>query len=486
MNTNIRKLIKQTIRHCACLIAAALILPVQAADTLRPADFAQGVSLRTAGQEAFYRIDLPAAVYSSTAWPDMRDVRVFNAKGESLPYSLLRTRDAGGLGMSPPARIALRSFRLSGDPRKEGSAAIRIDQSPQRLSIQLSETATSTGAAEYLLSAPEANTNLPLRNLHLRWADAPANWQVRASVEGSRDLLEWETLASNHPVMDLRNGGERLVQADIPLGSDIEGVQFKYWRLRLTGADAPALTAIEASPGVIEPSTTPVSIDTTASVDKDGNALYALPRPLPVSALRILPAQTNAVLTLALEYRSNAKSPWIPLPGTVAYRLNGEAGEQRSAAVEIRDEPVMHEIRLRAIGAGWGAQAPSVTAERIPHTMIFNARDNGPYLLAWGSRAAANPAALPLKSLVPGADAATPYGITYAALGPEEALGGEERMTSESPADRAQRWQSVLMWLALVAGALSLGVLAFRLWRESQVANAEAKVRATDTASDDA
>lgn len=46
-----------------------------------PTDYATGVALETTGHSPWYRISLPQVVYQSTAWPDLRDVRVFNHLG---------------------------------------------------------------------------------------------------------------------------------------------------------------------------------------------------------------------------------------------------------------------------------------------------------------------------------------------------------------------------------------------------------------------
>ncbi|MGT8872298.1 DUF3999 family protein [Escherichia coli] len=46
-----------------------------------PTDYATGVALETTGHSPWYRISLPQVVYQSTAWPDLRDVRVLTIWG---------------------------------------------------------------------------------------------------------------------------------------------------------------------------------------------------------------------------------------------------------------------------------------------------------------------------------------------------------------------------------------------------------------------
>ena len=68
-------------------IALLLALVATAAGAEKPADFASGVPLTLEGDRAFYRVELPRAVYSGSARADLGDVRVFNADDAMVPYA---------------------------------------------------------------------------------------------------------------------------------------------------------------------------------------------------------------------------------------------------------------------------------------------------------------------------------------------------------------------------------------------------------------
>ena len=53
-------------------------------------------------------------------------------------------------------------------------------------------------------------------------------------------------------------------------------------------------------------------------------------------------------------------------------------------------------------------------------------------------------------------------------------LGGDDKRTEMSPAERAGRWQTTLVWLVLIGGAGALALLAFRLWREARLSQDQA------------
>ena len=54
----------------------------------KPLDYMQGVMLETTGASPWYRVELSPLLYQGTAWPDLRDVRVFNHQGETVPFAL--------------------------------------------------------------------------------------------------------------------------------------------------------------------------------------------------------------------------------------------------------------------------------------------------------------------------------------------------------------------------------------------------------------
>jgi len=58
------------------------------ADT--PAEYAASMPMTAQGGEALQRVELPVALYANVQHADLRDVRVFNAAGELVPYALIQ------------------------------------------------------------------------------------------------------------------------------------------------------------------------------------------------------------------------------------------------------------------------------------------------------------------------------------------------------------------------------------------------------------
>src|SRR5258708_34007745 len=68
-----------------CAVLAAASLSATAAES--PGDFAFAVPIEGLGGDALHRVAIPQAVYETAAFPDLRDLRVFNGAGEVVPYA---------------------------------------------------------------------------------------------------------------------------------------------------------------------------------------------------------------------------------------------------------------------------------------------------------------------------------------------------------------------------------------------------------------
>jgi hypothetical protein len=125
-------------------------------------------------------------------------------------------------------------------------------------------------------------------------------------------------------------------------------------------------------------------------------------------------------------------------------------------------------VRIDRGTSGLGARAPKLTLGWVPHELVFIARGEGPFQLAYGS-AVALPAQAPVESILP--EIATPDAasnrvkVAAARLGPQTVLGGDAR---RSPAPPPFPWKSVLLWIALALGVGVLAFMAIRLSRETK------------------
>jgi hypothetical protein len=448
-------------RHRAVLMAGLVtawtaLVGGQAA--LQPLDFAQGASIDPPSGQAFFRINVPDHVFTETAWPDMRDLAVFNGAGELVSFARVTPPSAEGAA----DRVALRTFRLESTLQ---SPQVEVDARVRGVELRLSSNTSRTGV-EYLLTVADEDLDRPIERLILDWQDRGTNWRQTVTVAVSADLVAWRSVAFDRPILDLRtDDGQRLRHREVGI-SPVTPRAERYWKVTFGPGIAPRLTSVEGVTTAAIAPPPPIRLPTVTRSEADGNAVYELPVPQPVDRIRITPQIQNSVLPLIVEGRETAEAPWQPITRAVAYGIVNQGADRVSEPVAVGGR-LLKSIRLRPLGASWGATPPVVEVEREPLTLVVNSRGAGPFLLAWGSRVAED-TAVSFNTLVPQAPADGAVGIPEALLGSRRTLGGPRRLTETTPAERAAAWQTTLVWAMLVGGVGALGLLAFRVWRQSQ------------------
>jgi hypothetical protein len=439
----------------------------QESSSFGPADFARGVEI-TPPPGPFFRIDLPEAVFSGAAWPDLRDVRVFNRAGEAVPFARITPPRAIG----ETRLVPLRSFRI--ETMSPGGVP-QIEFGPRERGLEMRVTPGKAGQAgvEYLLASSMPDLDAPIHRLLLEWQEREAAWRQTVTVSVSSDLESWSTVAIGRPLMDLKAAdGSRLQHREITVEPRTPN-SARYWRLQFGAGEAPTLTGVDGETRSAAPELPGVTLPTTPALAQDGAAVYELSAPQPLARLRITPQDADSVLPLLVESREQDTEDWTAIARTVVYRLNNAGAEQISDPLTVNGR-LVKAIRLRPLGTSWGSGMPIVEVERDPLALVVNARGGGPFLLAWGSRAAAD-TAVPFAQLVPNLSsdrlAEIPPGQQR---GDYRVLGGDDKRTAMSPAERAGRWQTSMVWLVLIGGAGALALLALRLWREARLSQDQA------------
>ncbi|MEN5018747.1 DUF3999 family protein [Erwinia sp. Eh17-17] len=452
---------KINLRHGVLIFALCMTAGVAANASEVPADYAYGLPLITQGSDPFYQVKLPGDVYQQTAWPDMRDLRVFNSQGVTVPFALYSSETSESKKNSWPLRV----FPMDNQPRESSEGKQVTLKSTGGIEVTLPVEGEKPLGRSLLLEIPQQGEGFypRLSGLKLTWERLPQNWQARVTILYSQDLKDWEELVGDAPLMDLTSGDNRLLLDTIDLNAD-RGVRVRYLMLVFKDGGQPENLNLSAIAG-IEASENPVQhfITLTPSVKavSESEAEYSWPTPQPLIRLKITPAQVNAVLPLEIDYRSSAQDDWQPLGNQVVYSL----GEHASEPLILQGQ-FIQAIRLKGVNQQWSGAPPLVSAEREVRKLVFNAQGSAPYMLVWGNKAAAAQA-ISLDKLIPAES--NPWLIMPEA-GKEgiQTLGGRDRLSATTEAEKSELWQKWLLWALLIIGAGGLVVLALRVWREVQ------------------
>jgi hypothetical protein len=461
------------IRAHAGLWIAAFALGAHAQS---PSDFAYRIALTTDGSTPFFRIDLPPAVYEGAVRRDLGDLRIFNGDGAPVAFAFLprpaSVREAG-------ANFELPFFPLRAESARQdlGDVAISVRRTSAGTTVDL---ATRDGKpipgerlAGYLIDASNAKEAIAALTLPLR---SGTNVSTRVRIDASDDLAAWRTIVAGAPLLALEFGGRRLTLERIEMAPTTA----KYLRVGFeAGHPAVELAEIrgEARDRAVEAPRQWRDIVGVAVRDAPGTYEFDLGGTFPVDRVSLVLPEQNTVAPTELFARASPKDEWRALASTVFYRLRQDGGEAVNPALALAGDYRYWKARVDPKSGGLGTEPPRLSFGWYPGVVVFAARGNGPFELAYGS-ARAVASALPIETLVPGYDRAKRDAASFPPARPGAVSSAQSGSALEVPID-AKRW---LLWASLVLAAVVLGWMAFSLSRQMR----DAKTSRADVPPSDA
>jgi hypothetical protein len=430
-------------RMMAGILALSIYSSLGQAQAISPKEFAYGQFAIPSREAAAYRFALPLTVYQNTFREELADLRVFNAEGVVIPFSLSRPAVQSKASKAP---VPLPLF-----PLREGARVLidgvqlTINSAGSAVNLQTQNGATRAGAVrQYLLDARMLDA--PVSALQLRWADAASEYTGRLSVEVSDDLAAWRSLVAAAPIANLRANGQTLVENRV----EFAPAKAKFWRLSWLGA-APdfELTEILAQPSAGPAESERDTLDVIGVRDPTNMQEYTfdLHAHPPVSHINVLLPEANTVVDIELSSRAAPNNPWRPVMRSGFYRIKTSDVEQRNSSLEVSSNTDRY-WRAHLVGTGNSTGAPlRLHVEWVPNELTFLAQGHPPFLLAYGN-ASANRAETDLSHLPIALE------IAPATLSPPQTLGGPTRLIAKLapfPGSRVALWSVLLLAVALLA-----------------------------------
>lgn len=459
----------------ALIFAALLATPASAEAPLGPTSFAHQAGIKLSGVGPYHQVALPLAVYAGASRADLGDLRVFNGQGEVLSYALLR-REAQAETTRSEVAVPFFPLLVPGPAATgEGEVAVTVRQGTDGtlVSVQRPAAGAKSGTLVRGVVIDASQLSGSIRSLRLLTAPSAVPLH-RYAIESSPDLQRWRPLKRDAQLVHLEHRGHRVDSDTVEWDSPAD----RY--LRLLWADpgqAPEVSAVRL--GVVETSFRQPqriwSADIAPASVQGGVYDYAWVGQLPLDKLRINLPQINTLAPLAIQrqttrfsrHRQRAEAHWETLTRTVAYRLQSPQGELRSDDIALH-AGVENRLRLTvdAQGGAIGSEPPKLQIGFVPHVLVFLARGEGPFVLAWGASAVER-ADLPAATLMPGYDGRGQLSAAPASLAPLDTLAGP----AAAPAGKATagdgslpaRW---ILWAVLGVGLLVLGAMARALTRQ--------------------
>lgn len=468
------------------VLAVAMLLAGAVANAATPDDFAYGWPLATDAQSSAYQIELTPEVYAALVDPQLRDLAVFNAAGDTVPLQSVAPYNSRAIrheGLAP-----LPIFTIARDTSDDANDDVRVqierdaDGRLRRMQTEAGKTGAASKRTDYLLDASAIAA--PIESLWLRDRANAAPLNAQFAVDGSEDLQHWRVLVDAASVVDLHQGDATLVRQQIPLPA----TKSKYLRLRrldngpalpqeltvtgrvvsLTTLQHPARTWIDVP---LTSQDTNLSTATTVSGAKSGRGyVYTLPGSLDIEALRIALSEDNSIAELAVFTRpggSDAAKAWSPRLHLTAFRLRQDGALLSNDEISQISSARPREWRIETtqpLGA-----APTLRIGYRPDRLVFLAQGAPPFRLAagqYGGHRVDYPvdAALTQLRATLGADWQPPL-VT---LGARQTQRGAAATTPPPPEPAPYPWKSWLLWGVLIGGAALVGFMALQLLKDAQ------------------
>ncbi|MGF1547386.1 MAG: DUF3999 domain-containing protein [Thiotrichales bacterium] len=448
--------------HRLALLSICLVTGTLAAET--PAQFANRFTLHPQSTaDGLHRVVLPAAMYAGFARGDQRDLRVFNAGGERVPFALT---DSPAPPTAAPSPRALPSFPLRA-PRGTRIDDLELTWQPGAAQGALRLRAAAGNAVTHqpeqlvgwLLDARGLNQALTALNI-----DWPEEQSVQATlrVESSDDLVRWQALAEATPLLQLHHAGQSLAQTRIAFPARTLSYLRVSWNDAAQEPPTPRAFHAESEGEHVEAPRQWLEFNATATSDEGVYEVTGAPL-APVDRVQILAPQPNTAVAATLlvgsaQVDGHGERGWTPLLHTNVYRMTRDGVERNSPPTSIRRTTAHHwRVRVDPNSGGFGAGQPILRLGWTERTLVFAARGDGPFTLAFGAHEVES-AALDVKQLL------APHAPTQVHDLP---LAGLEMGPVVTPAlASATDWRQPTLWGALLGAVALLGGMAWRLLRE--------------------
>lgn len=442
------------IRFC---VVAALSAASAFADT--PADYRCVAPATLQGSDALHRLTLPFEAYRD-ARRDLADIRVFNARGEAVPIAFAGEPEPA---REAPAAVALPLFPVSAAPGTRATSNIDVTVRSNGTLVSVhsrsrAAAATAPRPTAWLLDASQVRQ--PIRTFVVDWEVGPGTEVARVTFEASDDLKSWRTIASRAPLLRLEHSGQALAQRNVDVGA----LRAKYFRV--TGEPGGfVLRSVTAEPEqIVRPAPRLTRIVTASAGAKPGEYVFDLGARLPVEAVRVVLPETNSVAPVTVATREGDSGEWRHVTSATFYRLVRDGVELQSPSVEIGRRPARHwSIQLDARSPGLGNAAPSLEVQWRPAQVVFVARGDAPFSLAFGNPDARR-GVLAVSELIPGYEPRAEMKLAEARLGEVRSVARSGDWLRRLTGDTSPR--KLALWAILLMGVAALAWMAWQLQRQ--------------------
>jgi hypothetical protein len=429
------------------------------------------------GNQAVVQLRLPRDVYLKARSPELRDLRLFDPAGTSLPFALIgQEQESQAKQAALPVVVFPVFAEAPGARGLPGGLQIRTSEDGSVISVTARKGADAQARTDAVSSLildlrPPQSRNAPLIGapvsaLTLALPSGVHNYSARIAIEASEDLQRWEVLGDAAVSWLVNDSGDSVRKDRI----EFSPTRFRY--ARISWLDGSPLQFASVTADHAQQTAAVQQWETLVLPPQPGrfvhDLVYQVPIAIPVEALGFEPGDGNVVLPVLigqyveLPSKSLAQKTvreFVPVARTTFFQLN-QNGERRVSpdvmvapthaaqwVMRFQNQPVGHP-RLRVSWKG--------------ATMVFVAAGKGPYTLAFG-RDKARTAQVDIGQVAPGFSRRELAQLERAQPGAVVQQGSTEAAANATGLAFSVHRRMIMLWTLLLGGVAALGFMAWRL-----------------------
>jgi hypothetical protein len=400
-------------------------------------DFAGSLAL-SGREDSLLRIEVPEELYQGIERPDMADVRIFDAQGFTVPFTI---RPAPPLTVEiPPAELPFFPWAEEQGNPFPGTTDIVIDTEGAVLNIK-SRGKGPSAAEAYLLDLSGLAAEPEALNISL--GKEGELYNTTATLYSSVDLVRWVEFEKKQTLAYFGGGIGREV-LELPPGEN-RCLLLKFGRPGLLPRRISAVFGKREIP----PAPREKTIAGSWTGEDRRIARYSTGGFYPLISIGF-PLPRSDSFEALVKYRFGGEEEWRTAARTTLFRVNdGTGGILENRALEIGYSAPYWELE----SPGAMAVLPDCRIRWAVYDLVFLGRGPGPWTLAWGNGDYGPPGGL---SLPPDLRMDDP------AIENAQALGNpvyRPRAPAGTPA--TVDWGRFILWGILILAAMVLSGLAF-------------------------
>jgi hypothetical protein len=371
-------------------VVALLLTPSMVEATLKPTDFAYGIPLSLEGNGAVYRLSVPREVYDTVTRDDLADIRIFNSADAVVPHIVRRPKKT--IKVSEYSKT-LPFFPLYGGENllgKEG-LSVRIEKSGKQTMIDVlsddAEFRKDPKLSGYIIDAGRYRERI--HELKITWQEKEGNFVGTVSVECSNDMTHWAALVPRATLARMQYRGHEIKREKIRMPATTATYYRLKWPADSEGIEVKEIHAIHRSgQPERERQWTALKGDPGPDDEKTGITAYEYESParLPVDRVRLRFSEKNTLVKATIFSRPDREATWRYRQSGIFYHLSFEQTTLVQDTVSVGQSSDRYwRVAIEEGATGDLENIPIVELGWLPYELLFVARGEGPFMLAYGS-----------------------------------------------------------------------------------------------------